>query len=119
MVNLLKEFEDLFHRIFLEMKGIVGYSGEMNIQLKLDARPIRRRPYRLNLKCKEKVWKELDIMLEVRIIFSIEESEWISPMVIHDKKTREIRICIDLRHLNVPCVHETLLNYSQFRSWKM
>jgi hypothetical protein len=45
-------------------------------------------------------------MLEVRIIEPVEESEWISPMVVQDKKTRDIRICIDLRKLNDVCLHD-------------
>lgn len=34
----------------------------------------------------------------------MEKSEWISPIVVQDKKTREIRICVDLRKLNDVCV---------------
>eukprot|EP00253_Pinus_taeda_P002978 PITA_02978 len=36
----------------------------MKIMLKLDVKPIKQRPYRLNLKYKEKVCKELDKMLD-------------------------------------------------------
>jgi hypothetical protein len=39
-------------------------------------------------------------MLEAGIIEPIEESEWISLMVVQDKKTGEIRIYVDLRKLN-------------------
>jgi hypothetical protein len=46
------------------MKGIKGPMGEMNIPLKPDARPIKKRPYRLNPKYKHKVKIELDKMLE-------------------------------------------------------
>jgi hypothetical protein len=46
------------------MKGIKGPMGEMNIPLKPNARPVKQRPYRLNLKYKEKVKIELDRMLE-------------------------------------------------------
>jgi hypothetical protein len=45
-------------------------------------------------------------MLEARIIEPIEESEWISPMLVQDKKTREIKICVDLRKLNDACLHD-------------
>ena len=39
-------------------------------------------------------------MLEAEIIKPVEESEWISLMVVHDKKQgRGIRICVDLRNL--------------------
>jgi hypothetical protein len=60
----------------------------------------------LNPKYKEKVKVELDIMLEVGIIELVEESEWIIPMVVQDKKTREIRICVDLRKMNDACLHD-------------
>jgi hypothetical protein len=49
---------------------------------------------------------ELDKMLEAGIIEPMEESEWISPMVVQDKKTGEIRICVDIRKLNDACFHD-------------
>jgi hypothetical protein len=49
-----------FLGIFSEMKGIAGSLGAMKIQLKLDAKLVKRRPYHLNPKYKEKVHKELD-----------------------------------------------------------
>ena len=46
-------------------------------------------------------------MLDVGIIEPIEESEWIIPIVIQDKKTSsEVRICVDLRKLNDACLHD-------------
>jgi hypothetical protein len=69
------------------MKGIKGPMGEMNIPLKTYARLVKKRPYRLNPKYKEKVNIELDKMLEAGIIEPVEESEWISLMVVQDKKT--------------------------------
>jgi hypothetical protein len=78
----------------------------MRIPLKPDARLVKHRPYRLNPKYKEKVKIELDRMSEARIIEPVEESEWISPVVVQDKKTREIRICLDLRKQNDACLHD-------------
>ena len=49
ITNLLHEFQDLFLTKFSEMKGILGDLGEMKIPLNLDAKPMRQRPYRLNL----------------------------------------------------------------------
>jgi hypothetical protein len=48
ITELFHEYSDMFPMKFIEMKGIVGEIGEMNIPLKLEARPIRKRPYRLN-----------------------------------------------------------------------
>jgi hypothetical protein len=88
------------------MKSIKGAMGEMRIPLKLDSRPVKQIPYILNPKYKEKVNIDLDIMLEAGNIELVEESEWISPMVVQDKKTGEIRICVDLRKLNDACLHD-------------
>jgi hypothetical protein len=54
----------------------------MNIPLKPEAIPVRHRPYRMNLVYKKKVKVEVDRMLEVGTIEPLEESEWISPMVV-------------------------------------
>ena len=41
IIDLLHEYQDLFPTNFSEMKGIVGYLGEMKIPLKPDAKPVR------------------------------------------------------------------------------
>lgn len=61
----------------------------------------------MNLKYKEKVYVELDKMLAVRIVEPVEEFDWVSPMVVHNKKNKgEIRICVDFRKLNDSYVHD-------------
>jgi len=80
------------------MRGIAGELGEMKIPLKPYAKHVRHRPYRLNPRYKETVGLEIAKMLEERIIEHVEESEWINPMVVQDKKMGVIRICVDLRN---------------------
>ena len=47
-------------------------------------------------------------MLEACVIEPVEESKWIIPIVVQDKKTsREARICVDLRKLNDACLHDS------------
>jgi len=88
------------------MKGIKGPMGDMKMPLKPNERLFKQRPYRLNPKYKEKVKIELDRMMEAGIIEPVEEKEWISPMVVQDKKKREIRIYVDLRKLNDAFLHD-------------
>ena len=89
------------------MKGIVGDLGVMRIPLKEDARPVKQHPYRFNPRYKEKVKDEIDKMLATGIIEPVEESEWVSPMVVQEKKTKgEIRICVDLHKLNDASLHD-------------
>ena len=107
VTQLLHEYQDLFPTKFSEMKGILGDIGVIKIPLKPDVKPVKQRPYRLNPKYKEKVRMELDKMLAAGIIEPVEESEWVSPMVVQEKKTKgEIRICVDLRKLNDVFLHD-------------
>jgi hypothetical protein len=106
ITELLREYSDLFPTTFTEMKGIAGELGEMKIPLKPEARSVRQRPYRLNPIYKQKVKEEIDRMLEAGIIEPVEESEWISPMVVQEKKQGGIRICVDLRKLNDAFLHD-------------
>ena len=48
-------------------------------------------------------------MLDAGIIESVEESEWISPMVVQYKKMGKFRIYVDLRKLNDACMHDPFL----------
>jgi hypothetical protein len=78
----------------------------MNIPLKYEARLIRQRPYKLNPIYKKKVKAEIDRMLEAGIIEPIHQSEWVSPMVVQEKKQGGIRIFFDLGKLNDVCLHD-------------
>lgn len=98
--HLLREYQYLFPNILSKMKGIVGRLGEMKIPLKLDVKPIKQRSCRLNLKYKEKIKEEHDKMLPEGIVEPMEESKWIIPIVIHEKKIGGIRLCVDLINLN-------------------
>lgn len=51
-------------------------------------------------------------MLEAGIIDHAQESKWIRPMAVQDKKTGEIRICVDLRKLNDSFVIDPFLTPS-------
>ena len=55
-------------------------------------------------------------MITSGIIEAVEESEWVSPMVVQDKKAKgEIRICVDLRKLNDASVHDPFPHHLQMR----
>jgi hypothetical protein len=79
----------------------------MKIPLRAEARSIRHRPYIINPIYKQKVKDEIDRMLEARIKEHVEESKWISLMVVQEKKLGGIRISIDLRNLNDACLHDS------------
>jgi len=78
----------------------------MKIPLKPKSKPIRHRSYRLNPIYKEKVKEKIDKMLEAGVIDLVEETKWISPMVVQEKKQWGIRICVDLIKLNDSFLHD-------------
>jgi len=86
VVELLHEYEDVFPTKFTYLKGIIGALGVMKIMLNPNAKPVKQRPYCLNPKYKEKVCVELDKMLATGIIEPMEESDWVRPMVVREKK---------------------------------
>jgi hypothetical protein len=108
IANLLCEYRYLFPTTFSKMKGIDQELGEMKISLKQNVKPIRQRPYRLNLKYKEKLKVEVDRMIEVGIE-PVTEFEWIISMVDQDRKTWGIIISVYLRNLNNACLHGPFL----------
>ena len=69
IINLLKEFQDVFAWDYKDLKGLVREMGEMKIDIKHDARLVKKRPYKLAHKYKEIVKKEIDNMLVASIIY--------------------------------------------------
>lgn len=82
VTKLLYEYQDLFPTKFTDLKGIIRDLCMMKITLKPYAKLVKQRPYRLNPKYKEKVCLELDKMLAAGITEPVEESDWLSPMVV-------------------------------------
>ena len=78
IIDLLHEYHDLFPTSFSEMKGIVGDLGDMKSPVRPDAKLSKNRLYRMNPEYKERVGHMLDAI----IIETIDESEWISPIMI-------------------------------------
>jgi hypothetical protein len=70
------------------LKGIKGGLWEMKIELKPYAKSIKKIPYRLNPRVRQKFKEEIDIILAFGLIFPLKKFNWISPIIIWDKKIR-------------------------------
>lgn len=91
----------------MELKDIKVNLGAMKIMLKPYANPVKNRPYKLNPMFKEKVKKEIDKMLASGLIFLVDEVEWVSLIVIRNKKdATKIRVCVEYHSLKNACVHD-------------
>ena len=61
---------------------------------------MKQMPYRMNPNFSKTVKEEIDKLFDAGFIFAMENSEWVSPIVISIKKNGKLRICVDYRKLN-------------------
>ncbi|KAH9306759.1 hypothetical protein KI387_011163, partial [Taxus chinensis] len=104
IIKLLRDFQDLFPRAYHELKGVHESLGKMKIKLKEGVHPVRKRPYMVNPNMCIKFKKEIDNMLESGINDPVEESKWVSPVLINIKKYGRIWIFLDYMEMNVACL---------------
>ena len=53
IVNLLKEYKDVFSKDYKYLKGLVEEMGEIKIDLILEVKPVKKGPHKLAHKCKD------------------------------------------------------------------
>jgi hypothetical protein len=99
IVDLLREYQDVFAHDYKYLKGLVQEMGEMKIDLIPGAKPIKKWPYKLAHKYNPIVQKEIEAMLVVGIIYPIDKSEWESLMVVQPKNhdPKKLRICVNFK----------------------
>jgi hypothetical protein len=103
--RILKDYSDVFAWAPTDLERIPTELGEHAIELQEGAVPVRQRQYRLNPRYSLMVKEEIDRLLEAGFIYPVNNSEWVSPIVVVPKKvgadgTVKIRVCQDFRKLN-------------------
>lgn len=115
--RIFLEYKDVFAWTYRDVKGVPPEPYVHWISLVPRARPLWKQLYRMNKNYATKVEEEIKKMLEARIIFKVQTSEWVSPIVISLKDDNQIWICVDFRCLNeatikdpspIPCTNNIL-----------
>ena len=101
--DIEREYSDIF-------TGIGKYASKYNITLKPNSRgvaqPFRKIPYSLQPKLKA----YLDQLEASGIIANVDRpTEWVSNLVIVEKKNRNLRICLDPKPLSTAIMRERLV----------
>ena len=84
---LLASYTDVFAWARTYLRGIPAELGEHQIDLVEGATPVRQRQYRLNPRYSLMVKEEIDRLLEAGFIYPVNNSEWVSPIVVLSKTT--------------------------------
>ncbi|CAL2240576.1 unnamed protein product [Prunus armeniaca] len=118
LIQVLREHKTALGWTIADIKGISPTKCMHRILLEGESKPTRESQRRLNLVMKEVVKKEVLKLLDVRIIYPISDSKWVSPVQVVPKKSgitvvknedNELvpqriqtgwRVCIDYRKLN-------------------
>lgn len=99
--SYLQLFRRYIHLFTFDYKEIRQVSWvEHSIELVDGAKPIKKMPYRMNPNFSNTVKEEINKLLDAGFIFAVENSEWVSPIVISIKKNGKLRICVDYMKLN-------------------
>ncbi|KFD60722.1 hypothetical protein M514_10072, partial [Trichuris suis] len=70
------------------------------VKVRSDVKPVQQKMRRPSLSVRNAVSAELQRLLDEEIIERVNASEWISPIVVIQKKSGGIRLCVDLREPN-------------------
>ena len=100
ILELIKEFRDTFAWNYDDLKAYRGDVIQHAIPLVEGAKPFRQKLRHINLKLASQIQKELQKMVDAGIIAPIGYSSWMSNFVVFQKKTDDIRLCVDFCNLN-------------------
>ena len=100
LIQLLKEFPDVFAWSYQDMSGLDTNIVEHHLPLKPECPPVKQRLRRTHpdmaIKIKEEVQKQID----AGFLATTEYPQWLANIVPVPKKDGKLRMCVDYRDLN-------------------
>ncbi|MCO5555429.1 hypothetical protein L7F22_008974 [Adiantum nelumboides] len=97
-INMFKRYSHLFITDYSMIKGVDVI--QHHIDLKPDAKPIAQKLRRLGVVQQEALLIEVNKLVKAGFLYSVSNSEWVSPVVVIPKKNGKWRVCVDFKPLN-------------------
>ncbi len=101
LIELLKEFKDIFAWAYKDLKGIPPKIVQHQIELDMLIPHVHQVKYWLNPNYATIVKQNIDKLSAIGFIKHVEEATWLLPIVIVPKKNGKLIICVDFRKLSV------------------
>ena len=80
----------------------------MHLQVDETAQPVVMPPHRIPPALRDKFKGELNRLENLRVLSKVDEpTSWVSSIVVRTKRSGQLRVCIDPRHLNRALKRET------------
>jgi hypothetical protein len=99
-IKLFKEFKYVFAWTYDDLKTFDPNIIQHVIPMKPQTSPFRQKLRKMHPKLEPTVKKELNKLLNAKIILPVSNTQWVSNLVPVWKKSGEIRLCVDFRNLN-------------------
>ena len=99
-IKLFKEFKYVFSWTYDDLKTFDPNIIQHVIPMKPQTQPFQQKLRKMHPKLKPTVKKELNKLLNAKIIFLVRHTQWVSNLVPVQKKSGEIRLCVNFQNLN-------------------
>jgi hypothetical protein len=106
LVELLKEYQDVFAGQYDEMPGIDPKLVAHSLNVELGTRPVVQPMRTFHPEVETQITQEVKKLLLAGFIKPIQHPQWLSNIVPVKKKNGQIRCCVDFRNLNKACLKD-------------
>ncbi|CAA0827444.1 Unknown protein, partial [Striga hermonthica] len=103
LIQLVREFADIFAYTAEELTGISAEVIEHRLNIDLSMRPVKQKRRHHGAEMDKIIEQEVEKLLGARHIKEIQFPEWLSNTVMVSKAEGKWRMCIDFRDLNKAC----------------
>lgn len=103
LVNLLKEYQDIFAWTYEEMPGLDEKLVTHHLHIKFGSKPIKQSPRKFRHDVEEQIKTEIQKLLTAGFIKTIHHPTWLANVVPVENKSGQIRCYVDFRDLNKCC----------------
>jgi hypothetical protein len=106
LMELLKEFQEVFAWLYEDMPGIDLDIAQHRIPTLPEVKPVKQKLRRMKPEWMLKIKEEVVKQLKVGFIKAVELTDWVANIVSVSEKDGRLQMCMDFRDLNKACLND-------------